>query len=139
MRHRMLAAILFGVVAFCPAAAEDQGYPAEPLLSTGVSIVGEPIRYPTGGPAHVNASIITLAPGGHTIVHQHGVPLFAYILQGELTVDYGPYGTRLYRQGQAFMEAMAVSHHGTNTGSEPVRILAVYIGAEGAHDVVPDK
>ncbi len=99
-------------------------YPAVPLLSTGTTIVGETIHYPSG-PAHVTAAIVTLAPGGRTILHKHGVPLFAYILAGELTVNYGAHGTRTYRQGQSFMEAMDVAHFGSNTGAAPVRILAV--------------
>ena len=131
----VVAAMAFGV----PSAAEDRGYPAAPLLSTGVSIVGETLQYPAGKPAHVTASIINLAPGQKTIVHRHGVPLFAYMLQGELTVDYGAHGKRVYRAGEAFMEAMAVEHFGANDGSEPVRILAVYMGAEGLNDVIADK
>jgi quercetin dioxygenase-like cupin family protein len=119
------------------ASGQDSGYPAVPLLSTGSTIVGETLRYPTTGPAHVTASVIVLAPGGKTIVHKHGVPLFAYILDGELTVDYGAHGTRTYRQGQAFMEAMEVAHFGVNNGTSPVRILAVYLGAPCAEDVIP--
>jgi quercetin dioxygenase-like cupin family protein len=120
-----------------PTTSAHAGYPAVPLLSTGVTIVGETIRYPTSGPAHVTAAIVTLAPGESTIVHRHGVPLFAYILDGELTVDYGADGKRTYRSGQAFMEAMDVNHFGKNTGTQPVRLLAVYMGAEGAKDVIP--
>jgi hypothetical protein len=37
------------------------------------------------------------------------------------------------------MEAMDVPHFGIDTGTEPVRILAVYMGAEGAADVIPVK
>jgi quercetin dioxygenase-like cupin family protein len=116
---------------------QGQGYPLEPLLSTGTTILGETIHYPRTGPAHVNAAIIKLAPGGKTIVHKHGVPLFAYILEGELTVDYGKRGKRTYRQGESFMEAMNVAHFGVNTGTQPVRLLAVYMGAKRAKDVVP--
>jgi len=33
---------------------------------------------------------------------------------------------------------MAVEHFGVNTGTQPVRILAVYMGAEGAApDTIP--
>jgi len=137
--HAMLPRLLLAaaILSAVPAAAQAPGYPLAPLLSSGTSIVGETIRYPTGGPARVTAAIVTLAPGGRTIAHKHGVPLFAYILDGELTVDYGTHGTRTYQQGQAFMEAMDVVHVGINTGSRPVRILAVYIGAQGASDVIP--
>ena len=119
--------------------APPKDYPAAPLLSTGTSIVGETIRYPHSGPAHVTAAIVTLAPGGRTIMHRHGVPLFAYILDGELTVDYGEHGKRTYRQGQSFMEAMDVAHFGVNEGTQPVRLLAVYMGAKRARDVIPVK
>jgi hypothetical protein len=37
------------------------------------------------------------------------------------------------------MEAMDVAHYGINNGAQPVRILAVYMGATGAKDVIPVK
>jgi quercetin dioxygenase-like cupin family protein len=140
MLHRTLtvAALVLVAVAI-RAPARDSGYPALALLSTSTSIVGETLRYPTSGPAHITAAIVTVAPGDKTIVHKHGVPMFAYILEGELTVDYGTHGKRAYRQGQAFMEAMDVDHFGVNTGSQPARILAVYMGAQGAENVIPAK
>ena len=137
MLHRVLALALILIAA--PAAAEERSYPAVPLLSTGTNIVGETIRYPTTGPAKVTAAIVTLAPGAKTIVHKHGVPLFAYILDGELSVNYGDKGTRTYKKGDTFMEAMDVPHFGINSGTQPVRILAVYMGADGAKDVIPVK
>jgi quercetin dioxygenase-like cupin family protein len=144
MLHRTLIMALAALAACAivrPADARDAaapGYPLVPLLSTGKTIVGETIRYPQGD-AHVTAAIVTLAPGGRTILHKHGVPLFAYILSGELIVNYGTHGTRTYKQGQSFMEAMDIAHFGINNGTEPVRILAVYMGAAGAQDVIPVK
>jgi quercetin dioxygenase-like cupin family protein len=118
--------------------APPVSYPAVPLLSTGETIIGETIRYPHGD-AHFTAAIVTLTSGGRTILHKHGVPLFAYILAGELTVNYGSHGTRIYKQGQSFMEAIDVAHFGVNNGAEPVKILALYMGAAGAQDVIPVK
>ena len=137
-RNRAAALVLFASCTLAgPAAARDEGYPAAALLSTGTSIIGETLSYPTTGPAHVTAAIVTLAPGASTIVHKHGVPLFAYILEGELTVDYGEHGKRTYRQGQAFMEAMAAAHAGTNTGSQPVRLLGGLHGRAGLRGCHP--
>jgi quercetin dioxygenase-like cupin family protein len=144
MLHRTLIlalAVLAGYALAGAASTRDAAkpsYPAVPLLSTGTTVVGETIHYPSGS-AHVTAAIVTLAPGGRTILHKHGVPLFAYILDGELTVNYSAHGTRTYKQGQSFMEAMDVAHFGNNNGAEPVRILAVYMGAAGAKDVIPVK
>ena len=141
LRRTFTVALLLiaGLASVSRASAQDAGYPAMPLLSTGTTIMGEALRYPTTGPAHVTASIVVLAPGAKTIMHKHGVPLFAYILEGELTVDYGPRGTRTYPKGMAFMEAMDVPHFGVNRGTQTVRLLAVYMGAEDAEDVIPVK
>lgn len=140
MRHRMSAVIALSAALVLPAAAQDKaGYPLTPLLSTATTIIGEPIQYPTTGAAHVTAAIVALAPGARTIMHKHGVPLFAYILEGELTVDYGARGKRTYRKGDTFMEAMGVDHFGANTGDVPMRLLAVYMGAKGSQDTIADK
>jgi hypothetical protein len=54
-------------------------------------------------------------------------------------VDYGSHGKRNYKKGQAFMEAMDVAHYGVNISASPVRILAVYMGAEGSKNVIAVK
>ena len=59
--------------------------------------------------------------------------------EGEVTVDYGDRGRKVFSQGQSFLEEMKVTHAGMNLGSVPVRILAVYMGAAGSEDVIPMK
>lgn len=108
-----------------------------PLVASGETVVGEKIAYPTGAPAKVTAAIVALPPGGETGWHRHGVPLFGYVLEGELTVDYGEKGVRVYRAGDAVLEAMTVAHNGRNTGAGNVRILAVYMGEDGAATGIP--
>jgi quercetin dioxygenase-like cupin family protein len=116
----------------------NDAYPeVRTILTTGRTVVGEPIRYPAGAPALITAVEITLQPKQQTGWHTHPVPLFGYILEGELTVDYGPEGQRIYRKGDALVEAMNEAHNGRNTGESPVRILAVFIGVEGVQGTVP--
>ena len=38
-----------------------------------------------------------------------------------------------------FMEAMNVAHFGINTGSKTMRLLVVYMGAQGSQNVIPVK
>ena len=110
----------------------------ETLLDTGQTVMGEPIVYPPP-PARITSSIVTMAPGEETGRHKHPVPTYGYILEGEVTVTYEGHGTRTYRQGEAFMEAENVWHNGRNTGTGPVRILVVFMGAQGLADVArPD-
>jgi len=133
----LLASIALMWAAAQPTAAQDNGSTVTPLLSTSTTIVGEALHYPASGPARVTAAIITLKPGAKTDLRRHGVPLFAYILDGEITVDYGDRGKHTYRPGDAFMEAMDVAHFGADAGAQPVRILAVFMGADGAADTIP--
>jgi quercetin dioxygenase-like cupin family protein len=102
------------------------------------TVVGEDVRYPGGVPAEITAAVVTLPPGKTTGWHRHGVPLFGYILSGALEVDYGDKGVRTYAAGDGLMEAMDQRHQGVNRGAEPVRILVVYMGAEGLKNVLPD-
>ncbi|MBX9634271.1 MAG: cupin domain-containing protein [Magnetospirillum sp.] len=140
MRFGCVQGAILAVAVLASASAwAENAYPTVDILSTGKSIVGEDIKYPTTGPAHVTASIVTILPGAETILHQHGTPLFAYVQEGILTVDYGAKGTRVYNPGDAFMEAMAVTHRGMNLGTTPVKILAVYLGAAGSSNVILEK
>lgn len=118
-----------------PTLAQAQAYPTQELLSTSTTVVDEQIRYPTTGPAKVTVSIVTVEPNADTLLHTHPAPLVAYILEGELTVDYGAKGKKTFRQGEAMVEAMAVPHRGMNLGTRTVRLLAVYLGAEGIRNV----
>lgn len=107
------------------------------LLDTGETVLGQPIVYPRSEPAKVVSVIVTMLPGEETGWHRHDVPMFGLILEGEVTVDYGAKGTRVYRQGEAVMEAIDVAHNGRNTGAVPARILAVFMGAKGIPNTVP--
>lgn len=100
-----------------------------PLLSGNQTIIDQTIAYPDGTPK-VTAAIVVLPPGNETGWHTHEVPLFAYILEGELSVDYGDKGIKVYKVGDSLLEAMNWPHNGINTGDVPVKIMAVYMGAE---------
>jgi quercetin dioxygenase-like cupin family protein len=128
----MRALLFFLMFAATPALAEDATPTAyqnllTPLLQSGTDVLGAPIVYPEGG-ANITAAIVTVPPGGETGLHKHEVPLFAYILEGELTVDYGDKGKKTYRAGEAVLEAQDWPHNGVNTGPVPMRLLAVYMG-----------
>ena len=137
LRTVLLAAALLGSA---PALAEDATPPAyqnllTKLLQSGTDVLGAPLAYPAGTPS-ITSATVTIPPGGETGWHQHEVPLFAYVLEGELTVDYGDKGTRTYRAGDAVLEAMNWPHNGTNTGTIPMTLLAVYMGSDSAANTV---
>lgn len=137
---RNLLAVLAVLAIVGPACAEDlapQTYQnlLTPLLESSTDVLGAPLAYPEGTP-NVTAAIVTIPPGGETGWHEHEVPLFAYLFEGELTVDYGEKGTRTYRAGEAVLEAMNWPHNGTNTGTVPMKLIGVYMGSASAANTI---
>lgn len=101
----------------------------EQLLDTDKTIIGEQIYYPgSTTKAEIRSMVVVMKPGEKTVVHKHGVPLYAYLLSGDLEVDYGKSGKMIYHKGDNFMEAMGQFHQGVNIGTDDVRILAVFMG-----------
>ncbi len=131
---RSITAGLTALAAVAIWAAVMQSDPATaggPLLKNRKTILGQALDYPAGDPAEVTSLIVTLEPGEETGWHKHPVPLYAYLLSGQITVDYGEDGTWTYRPGEALMEAVGSWHNGHNAGPEPARILVVVMGAVG--------
>jgi quercetin dioxygenase-like cupin family protein len=143
----LIACLLLGSALLFNFAAAQSSQPTTPpaeaslevrtVMSTDRTVTDELIQYPSGAPAHLTAVEIVLQPGQQTGWHIHSVPLFGYILEGELTVDYGPSGQRTYRQGDGFAEATNQAHNGHNLGRKAVKILAVFIGMEGVQGTAP--
>ena len=131
-----LAGVAGGVGLVAGVALGRASYPPlDVLLSGSETVLGQEVAYPGGRPL-VTAAIVTMVPGQETGWHQHDVPLFAWMLEGTLTVDYGPDGERVYGAGDALLEAFRSPHNGRNDGTEDVRLLAVFMGAEGVANTV---
>ena len=128
----LLPAIALAFAVTAPAAAEESVQYRNlltPLLETGTDIIDQPIVYPSGAPK-VTSAIVVIPPGKDTGWHTHEVPLFVHVLDGTVTVDYGDKGTKVYKAGETFMEAMNWPHNGINNEDVPARILAVYMGSD---------
>jgi quercetin dioxygenase-like cupin family protein len=131
----LLVAVAASLTGAVRALADDQPK-VETLLETGTTNLGQPLAYPTEGAPRITAVIVTLEPGEETGRHRHPVPLYGQVLAGEVTIDYGEHGSKTYRAGEAFMESIDTWHNGRNSGDETLRILAVFIGAEGVPNTV---
>lgn len=106
------------------------------LEAQELTVLDQPIKYSKKTPAQVSSYIISLEPGQETGWHRHRVPLYAYVLEGTVTVDYDAGVTKEFAAGTAFLEAIKVWHNGINKSDVPVRILTVYMGAQGAKNTV---
>lgn len=100
------------------------------LLETEQTIAGEPLTYPQSGQAKVTSAIITIPSGQSTGWHKHKVPLVAYLLAGELEMEYANGKRVQFKKGEALMEAIAVPHIGSNLGATPAQIFVAFLGTD---------
>lgn len=126
-----------GFALFCvaplPARAQDaysHSVHVTPLLVTGTTVTGQPIRYPKTGSPEVRILRVEIPPGAVTGWHIHPVPCYGYVLSGTLTVKFASGQQTVLRPGDALAEAVNTIHEGVNEGKEPVRLIMVVTGVK---------
>lgn len=138
-RPSLIARLVVGTTsALACAASAGTAYPAVDIVhQSTTTVIGQQIVYPQGT-AQITVATVTMEPGQITGWHRHMAPLTAQILEGELTVDYGAAGKRVYHKGDTVVEALGSRHNGQNTGSGITRILVVFSGAVGVPNTVSE-
>ena len=100
-----------------------------PDLST--TIAGEPLAYPSTPAPVITSAVLTVPARSTTKWMTHPVPAYLYVLQGTLIVEFQDGSRHAYKAGEAFLQCHTMWHRGVNEGNEPVRFLAVFVGAKG--------
>ena len=125
-----------------PSLAQDNALPAgfatQSVLKTTATRDDEPIVYPTGKPEIVSV-IGTIEPDGRTPLHLHPVPVYVYILEGEVELRTEGREPHRYNAGEAYIEALNRNHQLFNVGGTPARVLVVFVGEEGSPTTVAAK
>jgi quercetin dioxygenase-like cupin family protein len=133
-----LGALLAPVVVIAGLAPATADPTIVPLLSSGKTVIGQQIVYPQGT-AKITATILELPPGEEVGWNTDTVPSFHYVLEGEVTVDYGDKGLKVFKAGDSLLEVVDYPHHVSNKGSVTMRSLAVFIGTEDTGTVSTDS
>lgn len=100
------------------------------IMDTEVNIIGQKIIYPSGV-AHITSEVIEIPAKTAVPWHEHYVPMYAFILEGSLDVDYGTQGIKHLNKGDAIIEAVNFPHKGSNNSTRITKVLVVYMGANG--------
>lgn len=100
------------------------------LAKTGSSWDGKPVSYPSGK-AEITVLTVEIAPGGETGWHEHAVPSFAAMLEGELEVFLKDGRSKRIKAGDALVEVVNTIHNGRNPGKVPAKLVVFYAGVEG--------
>lgn len=134
IRNLLMISTLTLVLPVSTALAQDSPLPAgfktQPLIKTTVNRDNGPIVYPTGKPEIVSV-IGTLDKGGQTALHEHPVPVYVYVLEGEIEVRSEGGAPQRYKAGEAFVESQNRKHQAFNVTDAPSKALIIFIGEEG--------
>jgi len=120
-------------------AEEYQNVTVRKVLVTGKTSDGKKVRYPRTSDAEVTVLVVDVPPGGSTGWHSHPVPVYAYMLEGELAVEMEDGRTNVFRKGDAIIEMLDTSHNGYNRGKETASLVVFYTGAVGVPNVIKEK
>ena len=111
---------------------------ASPITIVGApkTTLGQDFKYPSGQPL-IEAFNIEIPVGKQTDLHKHLVPLYIYIVSGDLEVDYGSKGKKIYKPGTSYVEALDWCHIGKVSGKAPVKVIGVYLGEKTPDQIKP--
>ncbi|QLG86889.1 cupin domain-containing protein [Chitinibacter bivalviorum] len=101
------------------------------VFKTGTTANGQPILYPTTDAPEATMLHVEIPAGKETGWHKHPVPGYAYVLNGQLTVQLKDGSSNTFRAGQGFAEVENTLHNGKNEGTEPVKLVVVFTGIVG--------
>ena len=128
-------------VCFCffVKAQYNNGVKVEPLLKTDTTSIGQKIVYPNFQTDEVTIAKVTIPPGKSTGWHKHTIPVFAYVLKGNLTVELENNRIKQFPEYSSFSEMINAFHNGINNGKEDVVLIAFYMGEKGKPLSIPKK
>jgi quercetin dioxygenase-like cupin family protein len=132
---KLIAAALLCLVGLGVASAEGPGVKVTPVLTTTTTIIGQPLVLPAKNP-QVIVTTMEIAAGAKLPRHMHPFARYAYVLQGEVTVEYEGGRRQTFHTGEFIVEAIGVWHFGTNTGAVPLKLLVIDQVEEGRPNTI---
>jgi len=109
----------------------NKGVVLEPVLKTDTTSIGQKIVYPNFQSDEVSIVKVIIPSGKSTGWHKHNFPVFAYVLQGTLTVEIENRKSLQFSQNSSFSEVINTLHNGVNNGKEDVILIAFFMGEKG--------
>jgi quercetin dioxygenase-like cupin family protein len=119
--------------------ALPHGFETKPLLKTSKTRDNDPIAYPKTEKPELISVIGTIQPGGRTPLHEHPVPTYVYVLEGEVELQTEGAQSHRYKAGEAYIEALNRKHQLFNAGNGPAKVLVVFVGEEGKPTTIAAK
>ena len=128
----LLTAGGFGAIA---RADDYQGVKATRILTSTTAPNGQKLSYLKTDNPEVTAMIVEIPPGAETGWHTHAVPVYVYMLAGNITVEMAGGKKYDFKEGDAIFEVRDTPHNGRNNGTQTARLVVFYTGEVGKPNV----
>jgi len=132
----LLVVLALGVPYTAVADDYTSGVKASLILKTTTTTGHYPAKYLSTDKPEITVMKIEIKPGVETGWHSHPVPLYAYVLEGNLTVEVKGGKTYHFSAGDAIVEFVNIPHNGKNLGTVPVVLIAFYTGEIGVPNTI---
>ena len=119
--------------------ALPSGFESKPLIKTSETRDKQPIAYPKTDKPEIISAIGTIQAGGRTPLHEHPVPTYVYVLEGEIELQSEGGQPHKYKAGDAYIEALNHKHQLFNRSNAPAKILVVFVGEGGKPTTITAK
>lgn len=138
MKNRLIILFILIFSAPCAAFAGEYagGVTSTVILTATTTTDGKPAQYLKTDKPEITAVRVEIAPGAETGWHSHPVPLYAYIVSGELSVEAEGGKVYEFKAGDALVEMVNTFHNGWNRGKTPVVLIGFYTGEAGKPKVI---
>jgi quercetin dioxygenase-like cupin family protein len=126
--------LVFGVGPRFGVSAEsgyNAGVESRTILQCTTTVLGRDLKYLAAKKPEVTCLEVKIHPGQETGWHTHSVPGYAYVVSGELTVEYAGGPSKIFKAGDAFAEVVDTPHNGKNKGAADVVLVAFFTGDQG--------
>ncbi len=134
-KKRIIAVLWISCLMLAPwslsAGDYDSGVKINVLAKSMTASNGQKLEYLKTENAEVTVMTVEIAPGRETGWHLHSVPVYAYVIAGNLTVKMEGGKQYEFNEGQPVIEVMNTPHNGINFGNVPVKLIVFYTGEQG--------
>jgi quercetin dioxygenase-like cupin family protein len=101
------------------------------MEAQSLNALDQPIAYPKGKQAQVSSEIEVLEPGQESGWRKYRVPVYVYVMEGTISVEYDAGVVKDFPAGSAFLQAKGIWHNISNKGDSRAQLLSVVMGVKG--------
>lgn len=96
-----------------------------------LTALDQSIEYPKKKQAQISSEIEVLEPGQESGWRKYRVPVYVYVMEGTISVEYDAGVVKDFPKGSSFLQAKGIWHNISNKAETRAETLSVLMGAKG--------